>query len=44
MKKLTFQALIAKMIIASLLLQLSFNASAERIKDIASVAGVRANQ
>jgi flagellar P-ring protein precursor FlgI len=44
MKTLTFQALIAKMIIASLLLQLSFNASAERIKDIASVAGVRANQ
>lgn len=44
MKTLTFQHLIAKMIIASLLLQLSFNASAERIKDIASVAGVRANQ
>lgn len=44
MKTLTFQHLIAKLIIASLLLQLSFNASAERIKDIASVAGVRANQ
>ncbi len=44
MKKLNHQALIAKIIIASLLLQLSFTASAERIKDIASVAGVRANQ
>ena len=44
MKKLNYQTVIAKMIIASLLLQLSFNASAERIKDIASVAGVRANQ
>jgi flagellar P-ring protein precursor FlgI len=44
MKTLTFQHLIAKIIIASLLLQLSFTASAERIKDIASVAGVRANQ
>ncbi len=44
MKVLTFHTLVAKMIIASLLLQLSFNASAERIKDIASVAGVRANQ
>ncbi len=44
MKTLSFHTLVAKMIIASLLLQLSFNASAERIKDIASVAGVRANQ
>lgn len=35
---------ISRALIAVLLLQFSFNACAERIKDIASVAGVRANQ
>ena len=44
MKTLTFKKIISSFLIGTLLLQFSFNASAERIKDIASVAGVRANQ
>ena len=44
MKKSNQKSVIAKFLVACLLLQFSFNASAERIKDIASVAGVRANQ
>ena len=38
------KSVIAKLLIACLFLQFSFVAQAERIKDIASVAGVRANQ
>lgn len=44
MKTSTFKKIISSFLIGTLLLQFSFNASAERIKDIASVAGVRANQ
>lgn len=44
MKTLIQKSAIAKFLFACLLLQFSFAASAERIKDIASVAGVRANQ
>ncbi len=44
MKTFTFRKIISNFLIGSLLLQFSFAASAERIKDIASVAGVRANQ
>jgi len=44
MRVLTYQKIIAKITIVVFVWQLAFIANAERIKDIASVAGVRANQ
>ncbi len=44
MNTLTFRKIINSFLMGTLLLQFSFTAQAERIKDIASVAGVRPNQ
>src|SRR3954465_14032093 len=44
MKQLNFLMLVARFVVLSVLVQASTFANAERIKDLASVAGVRANQ